>query len=106
MHNSASTDSEPTPVPSTSSTASPRSQEFYLSVGAIFRDEARYLPEWLEFHLCQGVEHFFLYDHHSSSDAHMPVLDPYIAAGLVTLGEAVCDVHCQVPTYAQVLSIP
>jgi len=67
-----------------------------VAVGAIFRDETQYLAEWLEFHLCQGVEHFFLYNHHSSSDDHEAVLAPYVAAGLVTLDDAVCDVHCQV----------
>mmetsp|Transcript_50425 Transcript_50425/g.81437 ORF Transcript_50425/g.81437 Transcript_50425/m.81437 type:complete len:390 (+) Transcript_50425:94-1263(+) len=74
-------------------------RKFYLSVGAIFRDENKYLGEWLEFHLCQGVEHFFLYNHHSSSDVHERILAPYIAQGIVTLDEAVCDMHCQVPTY-------
>ena len=79
--------------------AGPSPVRYYLSVGAIFRDETRYLAEWLEFHLCQGVEHFFLYNHHSSSDDHEAVLAPYVAAGLVTLDNAVCDMHCQVPTY-------
>jgi hypothetical protein len=69
-------------------------------VGAIFRDEDRYLAEWIEFHLCQGVEHFFLYNHHSASEDHLGLLAPYVDAGLVTLEQAVCDMHCQVPTYA------
>lgn len=46
------------------------------------------------------MEHFFLYNHHSATVHHERLLAPYIDAGLVTLGEAVCDVHCQVPTYA------
>ena len=88
-----------TPWCSDGAHAGPSSVRYYLSVGAIFRDETRYLAEWLEFHLCQGVEHFFLYNHHSSSDDHEAVLAPYVAAGLVTLDDAVCDMHCQVPTY-------
>jgi hypothetical protein len=70
-------------------------REFYLSVGAVFRDEDDFLAEWLEFHLCAGVEHFFLYNHFSATDKHEEILRPYISAGLVTLDQAVCDVHCQ-----------
>jgi hypothetical protein len=39
-----------------------------LAVGAIFRDEARYLPEWISFHLAQGVERFYLYENNSVDD--------------------------------------
>ena len=35
--------------------------EYYLAVCSVFRDEDRFLREWLAFHLCVGVEHFFLY---------------------------------------------
>lgn len=55
----------------------------YLAICAIFRDEARYLEEWLHFHLAVGVEHFFLYDNHSS-DGPETVLAPFVDAGLVT----------------------
>ena len=92
-----------TPSCSNGAHAGPSPGRYYLSVGAIFRDETRYLAEWLEFHLCQGVEHFFLYNHHSSSNDHEAVLAPYVAAGLVTLDDAVCDMHCQVPTYTLLL---
>jgi hypothetical protein len=30
------------------------------------KDEARYIPEWIEFHLMQGFEHFILYDNNST----------------------------------------
>ena len=39
-----------------------------LAVGAIFRDEARYLPEWIAFHRRQGVERFYLYENNSNDD--------------------------------------
>ena len=55
----------------------------YLSVCAIYKNEARYLAEWLEFHLLAGVEHFFLYDNNSTDD-HREVLAPYLRAGVVT----------------------
>jgi hypothetical protein len=32
----------------------------YVSIAAIFKDEAHYLREWIEFHNMLGVEHFFL----------------------------------------------
>jgi hypothetical protein len=56
----------------------------YLSVCAIYKNEARYLAEWIEFHLLAGVEHFFLYDNNSIDDHH-DVLAPYVRAGLVTV---------------------
>jgi hypothetical protein len=56
----------------------------YLSIGAIYRDEARYLPEWLEFHRLVGVERFFLYDN-GSTDDHLDVLAPYVDDGTVVL---------------------
>lgn len=56
----------------------------YLAICALFRDEADYLEEWLEYHLMIGVEHFFLYNHHSG-DSYRKVLKPYLQSGVVTL---------------------
>ncbi len=56
----------------------------YLSVCAVFRDEAPYLQEWIEFHLLQGVGHFYLYNHRSD-DYYWAVLGPYVEEGIVTL---------------------
>lgn len=55
-----------------------------LAVVAIFKDEARYLKEWLDYHLLAGVEHFYLYNNDSSDD-FAEVLAPYVEAKLVTL---------------------
>ena len=55
-----------------------------LAVVAIFKDEARYLKEWLDYHLLAGVEHFYLYNNDSSDD-FAEVLAPYVDAKLVTL---------------------
>ncbi len=54
-----------------------------LAVATIFKNEARYLKEWLDYHLLAGVDHFFLYDNESSDD-YKKILAPYVAAGLVT----------------------
>jgi len=55
-----------------------------VSICAIFKDEADYLKEWIEFHKIVGVEHFYLYNN-KSSDNYMEVLSPYIAEGTVSL---------------------
>lgn len=49
-----------------------------------FRDEARYLAEWLDYYLAAGIAHFFLYNNFSKDDFDS-VLSPYISAGRVTL---------------------
>jgi hypothetical protein len=53
-----------------------------LAVCAIFRDEARYLAEWVAFHRVQGVERFYLYDNLSEDDWRSE-LAPEIEAGIV-----------------------
>jgi hypothetical protein len=35
----------------------------YLSIAAVFKQETKYLREWLEYHLLLGVNHFYLYLH-------------------------------------------
>ncbi|MGH2978165.1 MAG: glycosyltransferase family 92 protein [Solirubrobacterales bacterium] len=56
----------------------------HLSVCAIYRDEAPYLREWIEFHRLVGVERFFLYNN-DSQDAHRAELAPYVDEGVVEL---------------------
>ncbi len=57
--------------------------KYYLSVCAIFKDEATYLKEWVEFHIANGVDHFYLYDN-LSSDNSVEVLAPFVKEGYVT----------------------
>lgn len=61
-----------------------RNTKYQVSVCAIFKDEATYLKEWIEFHKIVGVEHFYLYNNFSS-DNYKQVLAPYIANGDITL---------------------
>lgn len=49
-----------------------------------FRNEARYIGEWLEYHRAAGVDHFFLYNNFSNDD-YLNVLEPWVSQGLVTL---------------------
>src|SRR6185312_2800453 len=39
-----------------------RAPDHYLAACAIYRDEAEYLAEWLEFHRLVGFERFYLYN--------------------------------------------
>jgi hypothetical protein len=66
--------------------ASPRRKapDHYLSVCAIYRNEASYLREWIEFHRLVGVERFYLYDN-ESTDEHLQVLEPYLREGTVVV---------------------
>ena len=72
----------------------------YLSVCAMYQNEASYLQEWIEFHRLVGVERFFLYDNNSTDD-HLDVLTPYIEEGTVVLhdwplspGQMGANDHC------------
>jgi hypothetical protein len=53
-------------------------------MSTIYRNQARFLPEWIEFHRLVGVERFFLYNN-LSDDEHREVLDPYVRDGTVVL---------------------
>ena len=59
---------------------------YNASICAIFKDEAVYLKEWLEFHLMIGIDHFYLYNNFST-DNYMEILKPYIEKNIVTLKE-------------------
>ena len=56
----------------------------YLSICAVYRNEAPYLREWVAFHRVVGVERFFLYNNRSDDD-HRAALAPYIEDGTVVL---------------------
>lgn len=58
--------------------------KYEISACAFFKDEARYLKEWIEFHKLVGIEHFYLINHFSSDD-YKTVLNPYIEKGEVEM---------------------
>lgn len=62
----------------------PKNYRHYLSVCAVFRDEAPFLKEWIEYHLLVGVDHFYLFNN-ESVDEYLEVLQPYIKKGVVNL---------------------
>ena len=55
-----------------------------LSICAIFKNEAKFLKEWIEYHRLVGVDHFYLYDN-GSTDRFKEILNPYIKDKTVTL---------------------
>lgn len=56
--------------------------KYYLTVCAIAKNEGPYFREWIEWHLKQGVEKFYIYDN-ESTDETKEVLAPYIESGVV-----------------------
>lgn len=59
-----------------------------LAVGAVFRDESKWLLEWLEYHRLVGVSRFYLADNNvdeAESARSRRWLAPYLRAGLVEL---------------------
>ena len=59
-------------------------KKYYVAVCAIFKDEAPYIKEWVEYYKLIGVEHIFMYNNFSS-DGFLEVLTPYINDSFVTL---------------------
>lgn len=56
--------------------------KYYLAVCAIAKNEGPYFEEWIEWHLKQGVEKFYIYDN-ESTDGTKDILAPYIESGIV-----------------------
>lgn len=61
-----------------------RKIKYYFSLCAIFKNEAPYFREWIEYHRMLGVDHIYLYNNFST-DNYMDILTPYIEEGYVTL---------------------
>ena len=58
------------------------SADYSLAICTMFKNEGRWLREWIEYHRLVGVEHFYLYDN-ESTDNSREVLQPYVEQGLV-----------------------
>ncbi len=59
---------------------------YELGIVTLFRNEANYLREWIEYHRMLGVDHFILYNDRSD-DNWRSVLKPYIDLHLVEVIE-------------------
>lgn len=69
-----------------------------FAVCAIFRNEAPYLREWIEFHRIVGVERFHLYQNRSDDEWHA-VLQPFINEGVVEVNDWPKEPPCQMEAY-------
>ena len=58
--------------------------KYHVTIYAIFKNEAPYLKEWIEYHKLVGVEHFYLYNNMSQDD-YIDILDYYVKLGIVSI---------------------
>lgn len=61
----------------------PKNFKYNLSLTMCVKDESAYILEWLEYHLLQGVDHFYIYNN-NGTDNTSELLKPYIQKGIVT----------------------
>lgn len=59
-------------------------KKYKVAICAIFKNEAQYLDEWINYHLIVGIDHFYMYNNNSEDD-YLSVLQKYIDQGVVTL---------------------
>ncbi len=59
-------------------------KKYDLSICAVFKNEALYLKDWIEYHLSIGVDHLYLYNI-GSRDFYEQILKTYIRDNTVTL---------------------
>lgn len=71
-------------------------KKYQLAICAIFKNESRYLEEWIEYHKMIGVEHFYLYDNDSTDD--ISILQKYIDDDTLTLNHVKGEAQ-QMPAY-------
>lgn len=55
-----------------------------VCIVTVFKNEARYLDEWIAYHLCIGVDHLFLFNNGSTDDFNS-IIKKYEKTGSVTL---------------------
>ncbi|MGN8936904.1 glycosyltransferase family 92 protein [Collinsella sp. HCP28S3_E5] len=57
-------------------------KEFSFAVCVIIKNEGRYLPEFISFHLAQGADKIIIYDNDSNDDV-LAALSPFIDSGRI-----------------------
>jgi hypothetical protein len=58
--------------------------KYFLAIGAMFKNEAHSIEEWLKHYIYHGVDHFYLIND-KSTDNTVEIIQPYIDKGLITL---------------------
>jgi len=74
-----------------------KKKKYFLSICGIFKNEAPYIKEWIEYHKLVGVDHIYLYNNNSTDEFHK-IIVPYIANGFVDLIEWKYE-HMQMEAY-------
>lgn len=74
-----------------------RESKYYFTLCAIFKNEAPYFVEWIEYHKIIGVDHIYLYNNFST-DNYQEILRPYLEEGYVTLNDWPYE-RSQIPAY-------
>jgi len=77
-------------------------KKYQLVICAIFKNESKYLQEWIEYHNMVGVQHFYLYDNDSTDDS-CDIIQKYVDNGLVTLNKFPGEKQ-QMPAYNHFIS--
>ena len=67
-------------------------KRYELAICAVFKNEAAYLEEWIEYHKLIGVAHFYLYNN-KSDDGYLSVLKKYILDGEVTIKDLPNEIY-------------
>ncbi|WP_462247694.1 glycosyltransferase family 2 protein [Ekhidna sp.] len=56
----------------------------YLSIVAIFKNEAHIIDEWIAHYINEGVDHFYLIDN-GSNDSYLEKIQSYLDQGIISL---------------------
>lgn len=60
---------------------------YFFTIGAIFKNEAQILKEWIEHYFYHGVDHIYMIND-NSNDNFLEILQPYIDKNKITLYNA------------------
>jgi hypothetical protein len=74
--------------------------KYELTMCCMTHDEAEYLPEWIEFHIKQGIEHIHIYDNLTKVDLHY-ALREYVQKKLIDITPWPYD-HYDYPSWVKV----
>ena len=82
-----------------------RNNKYYLSILAMFKNEATIMKEWLDHHIAHGVDHFYLIDDNSVDNVY-DIMDPYLEKGYVSFHKApdIGSGYRQIAAYHRIFS--
>lgn len=64
---------------------------YKVAACVMYKNEADFITEWLDYHILIGVEHFYVYNN-LSTDNHKDVLKPYVDRNLITYHDYDVDI--------------